>query len=76
MVQTVTGNLVELSSAMWIEIFNGVKDNMVFSVLFVIEVGLIPFYSINTAYERTKNGSLLGCYIINMMFFIKMLFFG
>lgn len=30
------------------------KDNMVFSGLFVIEVGLIPFYSINGANERTK----------------------
>lgn len=30
------------------------KDNMVFSGLFVIEVGLIPFYNINCAYERTK----------------------
>jgi len=30
------------------------KDNMLFSVSFIIEVGMIPFYTINSAYERTK----------------------
>ena len=30
------------------------KDNMLLSVMFVIEIGLIPFYSINGAYERAK----------------------
>jgi len=30
------------------------KDNMVFSVIFVIEIGLIPFHNINGAYERAK----------------------
>jgi len=30
MVQTVTGNLVEVSSALWIEIFNGVKHMKVY----------------------------------------------
>jgi hypothetical protein len=32
-----------------------IKDNMLLSVMFVIEVGLIPFYNINGAYERAKN---------------------
>jgi hypothetical protein len=31
-----------------------IKDTMLLSVLFVIEVGLIPFHELNKAYERTK----------------------
>ena len=31
------------------------KDSALFSMLFIMEVGLIPFYEINQAYKRTKN---------------------
>jgi hypothetical protein len=36
-----------------------VKDNALFSVLFIMEVGLIPFYEVNQAYQRTKNKTKL-----------------
>ena len=31
------------------------KDSALFSILFIMEVGLIPFYEIDQAYKRTKN---------------------
>jgi hypothetical protein len=32
-----------------------IKDCALFSMLFIMEVGLIPFYEIDQAYQRTKN---------------------
>lgn len=32
-----------------------IKYCALFSILFIMEVGLIPFYEIDQAYKRTKN---------------------
>ena len=32
-----------------------IKDCVLFSMMFIVEIGLIPIYELNQAYQRTKN---------------------